>query len=83
MEWAECIAIDCEQGWYDEYEEDPINCNPGDMARCGECDGKGGWWFCPNYKCQPATRDGVIPPICTCGTKNFIHELTCPQFDHL
>lgn len=47
LEWVECHMIDCEDGWYDEYEEDPINCSPGDYRKCGECGGEGGWFFCP------------------------------------
>jgi len=53
MDWAECHMIDCEDGQYDLGEEDPINFNPGTYATCAECDGNGGWWYCPNKACKP------------------------------
>lgn len=53
MDWAECHMIDCEDGEYDLGEEDPINYDPGTYAKCRECGGKGGWWYCPNKDCPP------------------------------
>lgn len=52
MEWSPCHMIDCEEGNYDLYEEDPINYDPGTYAACSECDGEGGSWYCP--KCSKA-----------------------------
>lgn len=48
MEWADCWQIDCEDGVYDTYEEDPINNSPGDYETCSTCGGHGGWLFCRN-----------------------------------
>ena len=53
MDWADCWMIDCEDGEYDLYEEDCINYGPGTYAKCQECDGNGGWWYCPNKDCKP------------------------------
>jgi hypothetical protein len=52
MDWSDCWMIDCEEGWYDISEEDPINYAPGTYVRCGECEGKGGWWHCHNKACS-------------------------------
>lgn len=46
MDWADCWMIDCEEGFYDAYEEDCINNDPGTYVRCEQCEGEGGWWFC-------------------------------------
>lgn len=54
MDWADCHMIDCEDGVYDLGEEDPINYDPGTYATCGECGGKGGWWYCPDKNCKPS-----------------------------
>jgi hypothetical protein len=62
MEWAECHMIDCEDGAYDLGEEDPINYAPGTYDTCRECDGKGGWWYCPNDKCQPTQANPEAQP---------------------
>lgn len=53
LDWADCWQIDCEEGYYDEYEEDPINFAPGSYRKCETCEGKGGWWYCPNPSCKP------------------------------
>jgi hypothetical protein len=45
MEWETCP--ECDDGFVDEYDEDPINCDPGDERPCSECDGRGGYWVCP------------------------------------
>jgi len=55
MDWAECHMIDCEEGYYDLGEEDCINYDPGTYAMCGECEGEGGWWYCPNEDCKPVS----------------------------
>jgi hypothetical protein len=54
MEWAECYMIDCEEGFYDLGEEDCINYDPGTYVKCRECDGNGGWWYCP--VCPPSAN---------------------------
>ena len=51
MDWAECHMIDCEEGYYDLGEEDCINYDPGTYAKCTECDGNGGWLYCPIMSC--------------------------------
>lgn len=56
--WVECHMHDCEEGSYDAYEEDPLWYNPGDREVCGECNGRGGWWFCD--RCNTERRPG--PP---------------------
>lgn len=53
MDWADCWMIDCEEGYYDLGEQDCINYDPGTYAKCQECDGNGGWWYCPNKSCKP------------------------------
>lgn len=58
MDWADCWQIDCEEGEYDEYEEDPINFSPGSYRKCETCEGKSGWWYCPNKACSPQGEHG-------------------------
>lgn len=36
----------CTEGWFDDYEEDPLECDPGEMSMCSECHGEGGWLVC-------------------------------------
>jgi len=43
--WVPCWA-GCDEGWFDEYEDDPNECEPGEVSRCQECNGKGGWHVC-------------------------------------
>lgn len=62
MEWAECTALSCEDGWIDGYEDDPLWYEPGEMERCSECDGKGGWWFCPDNCWKDAKDDDHANP---------------------
>lgn len=65
MEWEECQALGCEDGYYDAYEDDPNFYDPGDMKRCPECNGKGGEWWCPKFDCptKMATRILKSPPV--------------------
>lgn len=56
LEWIECWMIDCEDGAYDLYEEDPLAYAPGEMAKCSECDGKGGWLVCTS--CEQSDSAG-------------------------
>jgi len=46
-EWERCW-IGCEEGYYDGYDDDPLWYEPGDMIPCSACNGKGGFWICPN-----------------------------------
>ena len=43
--WVNCHA-GCNDGWFDAYEDDPINCDPGETETCEECNGEGGWVVC-------------------------------------
>jgi hypothetical protein len=39
----------CDDGFIDEYEDDPINFFPGEfLTPCPECKGTGVEWWCPN-----------------------------------
>jgi hypothetical protein len=42
----QCTALDCEDGYFDGYEDDPLWYDPGDLVRYSECGGKGvvRWW---------------------------------------
>jgi len=43
--WVQCWH-GCDEGFFDDYEEDPLNADPGDISPCRECRGKGGWMVC-------------------------------------
>lgn len=43
--WVRCYA-GCEDGYFDAYEDDPINNDPGDLETCEECGGNGGFTVC-------------------------------------
>lgn len=43
--WVTCWT-GCDEGFFDEYEDDPITCEPGDYSSCPECKGNGGWQVC-------------------------------------
>lgn len=43
--WVRCWA-GCDDGCFDAYEDDPINCDPGETEICDTCSGKGGWVVC-------------------------------------
>jgi hypothetical protein len=58
MDWADCWMIDCEEGYYDLGEEDCINYDPGTYVKCSECEGNGGWWYCPNKECSGSPTTG-------------------------
>jgi len=42
-----CDNIDCDDGFVDLYDEDPINESPGTLERCSECHGTGHHHWCP------------------------------------
>jgi len=52
LEWVSCWMM-CDDGYFDEYENDPINNDPGDMSVCPECRGAGGYLECPNAENHP------------------------------
>ena len=43
--WVPCWN-GCQDGWFDDYEDDPIFFAPGDTSTCRECKGEGGWRVC-------------------------------------
>jgi hypothetical protein len=43
--WVPCWN-GCNEGCFDNYEEDPLMFDPGDFSTCSECNGKGGWRVC-------------------------------------
>lgn len=47
LEWEDCWN-NCDEGYFDMYEEDPEWYDYGDVEKCAECHGKGGYWVCPN-----------------------------------
>jgi hypothetical protein len=47
----DCTGIGCNDGFYDGYEDDPLWYDPGDLVRCGDCDGRGFFEWCPNKAC--------------------------------
>ncbi len=48
LEWTECWK-GCDEGFFDEYDEDPINFSPGEsLIECEECHGEGGYLQCPS-----------------------------------
>ena len=46
--WEDCWN-GCDDGYFDEYDYDPINYSPGEYMRpCDICHGIGGYWICAN-----------------------------------
>ena len=43
--WVPCWN-GCDYGYFDAYEDDPINNDEGDLEPCRECHAKGGWTVC-------------------------------------
>jgi hypothetical protein len=56
-----CDVIGCDDGWVDEYDEDPINCSPGEYVACSECRGAGIVRWCP--KCGADLIERVADDI--------------------
>lgn len=50
-EWEECYA-NCEDGYFDGYEEDPLWYDPGELVPCNECNARGGSFWCINRECK-------------------------------
>ena len=59
LEWTDCWQ-GCQDGYVDEYDEDPINCDPGDMRKCGECNCRGGYLGCPNLPHERDPKTGEL-----------------------
>jgi len=49
LEWEDCQSC-WGMGVLDEYDDDSINCRPGTLYTCPECDGAGGWPICSNIQ---------------------------------
>lgn len=47
MEWQDCWN-GCDDGYFDLYDEDPLWYDEDDVQACDICDGKGGYWVCPD-----------------------------------
>jgi hypothetical protein len=47
VHWRRCCELGCDDGFIDEYDEDPINCSPGELVRCESCHGTGIERWCP------------------------------------
>ena len=45
LDWVDCW--ECEDGYVDLYEEDPIMFGPGEVTLCQSCHGRGGHLECP------------------------------------
>lgn len=52
MDWEPCDLCGGE-GYYDAYESDPLWYDEGDVERCSQCNGEGGWAICLNRKNHP------------------------------
>lgn len=59
MDWAECSACGGD-GFFDGYEEDPINYSPGEDVTCHQCGGEGGDYWCPTEACKTITCTRVV-----------------------
>lgn len=58
LEWDRCPALGCDDGLIgDLYDDDPFRFKPGAVERCFECDGYGGWWYCPNAANHEALQE--------------------------
>lgn len=55
LEWEDCNLCggDGELDWETLQFEDPLWYQPGDTEQCDQCEGMGGWWFCPNAGKHP------------------------------
>lgn len=50
LEWDDCDTCggEGEFDWETLQFDDPLWYQPGDVERCSQCEGKGGWWYCWN-----------------------------------
>ena len=51
--YRDCDNIGCEDGWCDDFEEDPLWFSPGDSSPCPECRGTGQFQWCPQCGLDP------------------------------
>lgn len=55
-----CDEWDCEDGWIDEHESDPINFSPGEeYTMCEECCGTGRVRWCSDCGCDITRHEWV------------------------
>lgn len=47
MEWEDCWN-GCDDGYHNLYDEDPLWYDEDDIEVCTICEGRGGYWVCPN-----------------------------------
>lgn len=48
IQYRDCTGWNCDDGYADEYEDDPINFRPGEsLYKCEECSGTGVEVWCP------------------------------------
>jgi hypothetical protein len=63
MDWEDCDLCggEGEFDWERLQEEDPLWYQPGDVEKCTQCNGAGGWEFCSNPRCpaKMETNDGT------------------------
>ena len=53
-----CEEWDCDDGWIDEHEDDPINFAPGEeYVMCDECCGTGNVTWCTKCGCDITRRE--------------------------
>lgn len=71
--WQECTEINCDDGWIDAYEDDPLWYEPGELEMCQECEGRGYHNWCPNCNYTPYTNTTSLPPAVTCPHCGAIH----------
>lgn len=55
-----CNGFSCEDGFIDEYEDDPLWFDPGDVSECEECHGTGVERWCPEKGCDWEWHGEVI-----------------------
>ena len=57
MDYEDCDCCGGEGG-ISRYDEDPLWYDEDDLWPCDQCNGKGGWWFCPNPQCHVVRKGG-------------------------
>lgn len=53
----DCPVVDCDDGWIDVYEHDPLWYDPDDYEICQDCEGRGHHIWCPNCGYNPYETD--------------------------
>lgn len=54
--YRECDNLGCDDGFIDEYDDDPCYALPGDFSPCSECRGTGSVQWCPQCGNDPRAR---------------------------